>query len=313
MASLEAFKLNKLLGRDGDEWPGSLTVDEITKARYPDAGQALDAEYFRLKLNQAVDGGQLGFNIGVRCSWHYPDVSVAILGHGNSPTYARHLRELQNERDLTRYAAHTPDNGWIAFLDGVGFDGSKALEGHACGCTAICTVESVFNNGLPKRWRVEGMHDDGLKISFTCRAYPLLTPERYFNFCADNGIPDPKGSLLADWFGKGNQLDELTKANAPTHAKPLNPKSTEERLNKLKEFISKLESISKTQKVEFDKMDLPLTKPQVLDELNKRYKKNFDIKIDAFDVIWKSATNAGICANNRANTTKGENFLKSIF
>ncbi|MGZ5050462.1 MAG: hypothetical protein ACXWF8_05315 [Methylobacter sp.] len=85
------------------------------------------------------------------------------------------------------------------------------------------------------------------------------------------------------------------------------------RLIKLEEFIEFVEKVAEKKGVYFDRLDLPFTKKQLLDELNKRHPRDFNIKIDRFDDIWKAAVSAGICRITRANTKKGEKFLYDIF
>lgn len=69
-----------------------------------------------------------------------------------------------------------------------------------CDCKALCTVEKVYHNGLPKRWRVEGTHSDGFKVKFSATAEPLITAQQYFDFCSANGIPAiPVDSPLLGW------------------------------------------------------------------------------------------------------------------
>jgi hypothetical protein len=85
-----------------------------------------------------------------------------------------------------------------------------------------------------------------------------------------------------------------------------------DRLESIKAFMEFLAEAVKAKGIEFDAMALPITKAQLLNELNTRYPKKFKIKDEAFEPVWKAAKSAGICDIKYTDSKKGENFLKSI-
>ncbi len=147
-------------------------------------------------------------------------------------------------------------------------------------------------------------------------------PFDWLNWFNENGYLDYAPKPLQVWFeqqsgisalqaeamrddGAGGQGDDETQNNRLS-------RMLQERLNKIRNFMSILTEAAKTKGIEFDPMQLQLTKVQLLSELKSRY-KGFNIKIDAFELVWTEATKAGICASSTANTKNGKTFLNSIF
>lgn len=121
---------------------------------------------------------------------------------------------------------------------------------------------------------------------------------------------------IRDWFDAfGVEYISPAVGNAGTGSQGDDEKTLSEelqaRLNNIRDYMSFLTSAAQAKDVVFSPMQLPLTKEQLLEELKKRY-KGFNIKIDAFELVWTAATRAGICASSCANIKNGKSFLKSV-
>lgn len=184
----------------GDNWPEGLTVSQVKNLWSQDEKN----EIFRL-LNAYIENGSLGFDdILASYSWEKGVLSDMLGGSDE---------EVKTKR-------HEPDIGWLKFWRGIKPGESKVLSGHACGCDIECTLERVFDNGLPERWKCLGTHRDGLKIEFTCRAIPLISRSIFSEFCDGNKLKITGESLLNNWvIIKNKKLKENPDVLRTKHAK----------------------------------------------------------------------------------------------
>lgn len=149
----------------GYDWPTAMDFVQIRNLHFQNderGGRAVLSQ-----LNDVLRSGELMFdNISVNYTWNHP--ANIIVGNLSAPNevWRNYFQDVQKQSEQQKNLAHAPDCGWLGFLRVVDLDKNKALEGHACGCKVICTVTGVFKNGLPRYWNVEGIHDDGMKISF---------------------------------------------------------------------------------------------------------------------------------------------------
>jgi len=131
-------------------------------------------------------------------------------------------------------------------------------------------------------------------------------------------LPGKKSPLNVAQDQQILSLKELSESTPNQTARNTNADTTtkvrqQQRLNNLREFMTFLRKAADTKNIDFDALDLPLTKTQLFKELQSRYPNFKRIKIDQFKNDWKAAKDEGICANQRANTKKGEVFLSKVF
>ncbi|MBL1265728.1 hypothetical protein [Candidatus Methylomicrobium oryzae] len=168
---------------NGDNWPEKLTILQIANLHFAECRNEKRA-LFSL-LENSLGAGLLDFDdVTAGYSWSYGVLSDLVGG--------------SNEKEMT--SSHTPDSGWGKFFKGLKVGDVKDLSLHLCGCEAVCILEQVFINGLPRIWSVKGIHSDGLKIEFSCRGIPLISPEQHLKFCSENGVNIPNESHLYDWI-----------------------------------------------------------------------------------------------------------------
>lgn len=151
-------------------------------------------------LAKKADSGGIEFDDIIETySWSGSSVSVGFASQPSLAAIA--MRDMYREtRDKQCSDSHRPACGWSNLLRDIAPGESIKMANHACECKALCTVEKVYHNGLPKRWRVEGTHSDGFKIKFSCTAEPLITARQYLDFCSANSIPAiPDDSALLGW------------------------------------------------------------------------------------------------------------------
>lgn len=182
----------------GEDWPKRMTPIQIAKLHFH-TDENLRKILLAL-LNKKADCGAIEFDeITESYSWHGSSVSV---GYATQPSqFSASIRDMHRKsRDKHLSEDHRPACGWAKLLQGNAPGESLKLADHACNCEALCTVEKVYPNGLPKRWRVEGIHPDGFSILFSCFAEPLISAQQYLDFCSQNGIPViPNDSPLIGW------------------------------------------------------------------------------------------------------------------
>lgn len=151
-------------------------------------------------LTKKADSGGIEFN-DITETYSWPGSSVSVGFASQSSLAATAIRDIYREtRDKQLSDSHRPACGWANLLRDIAPGESIKLANHACECKAVCTVERVYHNGLPKRWRVDRTHSDGFKIKFSRIAEPLVTAQQYLDFCSQNGIPAiPEDSPLIGW------------------------------------------------------------------------------------------------------------------
>lgn len=176
----------------GDNWPERLTVSQISNLYNPD--DKTEKRVISDLLEESIKAGLLDFDdVSNRYRWSYGVLSYMFGG--------------SNETAMT--LSHSPENGWSEFWSGLKPGDVKNLSGHICGCEAKCTLEKVFDNGLPQKWEVKGFHEDGLKIEFVCRGIPLVLAAKFNNFCTANGVIIPNLSLLNSWVDNPNGSERI--------------------------------------------------------------------------------------------------------
>lgn len=193
---------------EGENWPQVLCVEQIANLHF--TRDKVHHKILLRSLLDAVERGHLEFDdIGVICSWNRNSyVSVGFAG-GLSLSGIEIMEMSRQSRDIEVINAHQPACGWKALLKGIKQGEIKNLEQHPCGCEIDCKIEKIYLNGLPNRWRIEGVHPNGLKIDFSCTATPLITAAQYRDFCAEYGVPDSDDSLISAWekvFLSANEL-----------------------------------------------------------------------------------------------------------
>ncbi|MGZ8927863.1 MAG: hypothetical protein ACXW03_05315 [Methylobacter sp.] len=183
---------------EGENWPQVLCMEQIANLHF--TRDKDNRKVLLRSLHYAIESGHLEFDdIGVICSWNYnPYVSVGYAGYF-SPSDETIREMFRQSRESELINAHQPACGWGALLKGIKPGESKRLEKHACGCEIECKVKKDYHSGLPKWWRIEGVHPDGLKIDFSCAAKPLITVSQFLNFCAMYGVPASDDLLISAW------------------------------------------------------------------------------------------------------------------
>jgi|GEM_PF-4659120 len=215
----------------GENWPEKLTLAQIAKLLFPDSD---DKRKLLLSfMNEQVEDGGLEFNdIRVSPKWHSSNVSLSIVG--DNALYASIREDSRKSREMDLLKMHEPVFGWVEGLKGTELNNPIKLEQHLCGCNSECTIEKSYRNGLPKRWRVEGVHDDGLKISFSCTSEPLISANQCRDFLGSVNQHIPVDSTLNGWGGDlklqfqvgGNEIEDQA-ATEPVSAKVIQPNNNE--------------------------------------------------------------------------------------
>jgi len=216
----------------GENWPEKLTLAQIAKQLFPDSD---DQRKLLLSfMNEQVEDGGLEFNdVRVSPKWHSSNVSLSIVG--DNALYASIREDSRKSREMDLLKMHEPVFGWVEGLKGTELNNPIKLEKHLCGCNSECTIEKSYRNGLPKRWRVEGVHDDGLKISFSCESEPLISANQCRDFLGSVNQYIPVDSTLNGWGGDlklqfqvgGNEIEgqavtEPVSANSKLNVEPGN-------------------------------------------------------------------------------------------
>ncbi|MGZ8907398.1 MAG: hypothetical protein ACXW1U_16950 [Methylobacter sp.] len=194
----------------GQNWPERMTPAQISRLHFHVHD---DKRRDLLKLlNEEANFGDLEFDdIVASYSWNYGSVSIGFAACSSfaDDTIRKMFRE---SREIELLKAHQPACGWGTLLAGIKPDEIKRLEQHLCGCEALCTVEKVYHNGLPKSWQIKGVHQDGLKIDFSYTAEPLITAGQYRNFYPAYGIPSiPEDSALKGWLPREPTIESQQK------------------------------------------------------------------------------------------------------
>ncbi|MDO9271366.1 MAG: hypothetical protein Q7T96_19865 [Methylobacter sp.] len=126
-------------------------------------------------------------------------------------------------------------------------------------------------------------------------------------------LPNNKALLNATESNQALSLNELSESTPNPTARNVDTPPQQLRLNDLRAFMDHLTEIANTKNIDFDPLDLQLTKPQLFKELQDRYPRFKRIKIDQFEKDWKAAKDDMICANQHATSKKGEVFLRNVF
>ncbi len=192
-------------------WVERLTLDHIAKLCFPDDETNRKALF--MTLNNKVENGTLEFDdIKIFSDWHFLDVLVIF------PSYGHHDKWLNSSREQERkiianqlLAAHKPACRWIELLKGFEQGGSVTLEQHPCQCLCTCKEINRFHNGLPKKWKVTGEHEDGFKVNFSCEAIPIITAKQCFDIFNLIKLPIPEDSVLHGWWE--DDIKQLSLAN----------------------------------------------------------------------------------------------------
>lgn len=226
---LRAKDIDKSL--EGENWPQALSPVQIANLHFTNNKD--NRKILLRSLRDAIESCHLEFDdIGVICSWNStPYVSVSYAGYLSSSNETI-LAIFRQSRESELVKTHQPACGWGALLKGIKPGESPRLEQHVCGCEIECKIENVYHNGLPKCWRVEGIHPDGMKIDFSCTANPLLTASQYQDFCAKYGIPTSDDLLINAWGKSSLSLrGRIIRINEP----PITETDEQEATNNLRE------------------------------------------------------------------------------
>jgi hypothetical protein len=212
---------NTLKGRD---WPEKLFLNQIAKLLYPES----DRDYQDLVNDMLSDAetGDLEFD-DVYVSYHWDDY-IPVSAFGSNPLLDRHVNTRIEEDRLELMKRHQPVAGWIEALKSIEKYTCIKLNKNPCGCEYDCTVQAVYKNGLPKRWRVEVAHDNGQVIKFSCTAVPLMNAKQCHDYLNSIKLSIPEDSTLNGW-GSQNITNENTNlvSYAGTSEKTIQPSTNE--------------------------------------------------------------------------------------
>lgn len=225
-------KIHKYLPHTEKNWPIRLNIEQIAKILIPDSDNA-QKDFIEEMYELAINGGIEFDAVEVehptyRLDKHYKR-SVDSQGMDS------HTREeIDYKKSLSTF--HSSDDV-INALKHIKVGGTINLKQY-CNCDCNCTLIDSYHNGLPKRWLIEGVHENPYNIpifrnediKLPCNAIPLMTAKQCHDFLYSDSCQyiinslrlsiDLNQSILSGWWedlklGENNDfnIDDNTKLN----------------------------------------------------------------------------------------------------